>query len=168
VIYLLLSEASWWVIAPSPYGRKARVSAVETWIGWWWWYTYLKGCICLARDHHDQPVKVPTAGAQAFLMDYTQGERAIIHHAGPVWIGSLLTTAHAAGTYGLTCLPKHRGTRDNKFLVTHPMTDQRCLTSANARRNALTDWLMQSLTAGPSSSSSSEGKGWVCYEPIES
>jgi hypothetical protein len=30
------------------------------------------------------------------------------------------------GTNGLTCLPKHGGARDNKFFVTHPMTDQRC------------------------------------------
>jgi hypothetical protein len=35
--------------------------------------------------------------------------------------------------------------RDNKFWVTHPMTDQRCLTSTIARRSA--------LTAGPSRSS---------------
>jgi hypothetical protein len=26
--------------------------------------------------HHHQPINVPTAGAQAFLMDYPQGERA--------------------------------------------------------------------------------------------
>jgi hypothetical protein len=32
-----------------------------------------------------QPINVPTAGAQAFLMDYPQGEQA--HHAGPVRIG---------------------------------------------------------------------------------
>jgi hypothetical protein len=31
--------------------------------------------------HHHQPINAPTAGAQAFLMDYTQGERAITHHA---------------------------------------------------------------------------------------
>jgi hypothetical protein len=37
--------------------------------------------------HHHQPINVPTAGAQAFLMDYPQGERAITHHAGPVRIG---------------------------------------------------------------------------------
>jgi hypothetical protein len=48
------------------------------------------------------------------------------------------TTANAAGTNGLTCLPKHEGIRDNKFLVTHPMTDQRCLTSAIAHWSALT------------------------------
>jgi hypothetical protein len=40
----------------------------------------------------------------------------------------------SAGTNGLTCLPKRGGTRDNKFLVTHPMTDQRGLASAIARR----------------------------------
>jgi hypothetical protein len=44
-----------------------------------------------------------------------------------------------------TYLPKPGGARDNKFLVTHLMYDQRCLTSAIARRSA--------LTAVPSSSS---------------
>jgi hypothetical protein len=39
------------------------------------------------RNSHHQPFNVPTAGAQAFLMDYPQGERAITHHAGPVRIG---------------------------------------------------------------------------------
>jgi hypothetical protein len=38
------------------------------------------------RIHH-QPINVPTAGEQAFLVDYPQGERAITHHAGPVRIG---------------------------------------------------------------------------------
>jgi hypothetical protein len=41
----------------------------------------------------------------------------------------VLTTANAAGTNGLTCLPKH-GARDEKF--THSMTDQCCLTSSIA------------------------------------
>jgi hypothetical protein len=50
----------------------------------------------------------------------------------------VLTTAKAAGTNGLTCLPKHEEARDNNFLVTPPMTDQRCLTSAIARRSTLT------------------------------
>jgi hypothetical protein len=84
-------------------------------------------------DHHHlhhQLINVPTAGAQAYLMDYTW------------W---LLTTVNAAGTNGLTCLPKHRGEQDKKILVTHPMTDQRCSASAIARRSA--------LTAGPSNSS---------------
>jgi hypothetical protein len=32
-------------------------------------------------------MNVHTAGEQAFAMDYTSGERAINHHAGPVRIG---------------------------------------------------------------------------------
>jgi hypothetical protein len=36
--------------------------------------------------HHHQPINVSTAGAQAFFMDYPQGERAITHYAGPVRI----------------------------------------------------------------------------------
>jgi hypothetical protein len=40
----------------------------------------------LCHHHHHQPINVPTAGAQAFLMDYLQGEPAITHHAGPVRI----------------------------------------------------------------------------------
>jgi hypothetical protein len=60
----------------------------------------------------------------------------------------VLTAVNAAGTNGLKCLPKHGRARDNKCLVTHLITDQSCLTSAIARRNA--------LTAGPSSSSSTD------------
>jgi hypothetical protein len=75
-------------------------------------------------------------------MDYTLGVQAITHLAGPVRV---LTTANAAETNGLTCLPKHREARYNKFLVTHPMTDQRCLASVIVRRSV--------LTAGPSNSS---------------
>jgi hypothetical protein len=41
----------------------------------------------------------------------------------------------AAGTNDI---PKCEGARDNEFLVTHPMIDQRCLTSAISRRSALT------------------------------
>jgi hypothetical protein len=37
--------------------------------------------------HHHQPINIPTAGAQALLMDHPQGERAMIHHACLVWIG---------------------------------------------------------------------------------
>jgi hypothetical protein len=54
------------------------------------------------------------------------------HWASADWW--LLTTANTAGTNGLTCLPKHRGARDNIFLVTHPMTDLCCLASATERR----------------------------------
>jgi hypothetical protein len=60
----------------------------------------------------------------------------------------VLTTANAAGRKFLTCLPKNGGARDNKFLVTYPMTGQRCSTSAIARQSA--------LTARPSSSSKEE------------
>jgi hypothetical protein len=57
---------------------------------------------------------------------------------GPSAGWRMLTTANAAGTNGLMCLPKHGGARDNKFLVNHPITDQRCLISAIACRSALT------------------------------
>jgi hypothetical protein len=56
----------------------------------------------------------------------------------------VLTTANAAKTNGLTYLPKYGGARDNKFLITHLMTDQCCLTSAIARRSALTAGLSSS------------------------
>jgi hypothetical protein len=46
----------------------------------------------------------------------------------------VLTTANAAGTNGLPCLPTYGGARDNKFLVTHPMTDQCCLAFAIVHR----------------------------------
>jgi hypothetical protein len=49
-----------------------------------------------------------------------------------------VTTANTDGTNGLTCLPKHGGARDNKFLVTHPMTDRCCFASAIVRRSAPT------------------------------
>jgi hypothetical protein len=39
------------------------------------------------RVTDDDDDDVPTAGTQAFLMDYPQGERAITHHTGPVRIG---------------------------------------------------------------------------------
>jgi hypothetical protein len=41
----------------------------------------------MMNNHHHQPIKDPTAGAQAFLMDYTQGEWAVTHHTGLVWVG---------------------------------------------------------------------------------
>jgi hypothetical protein len=40
----------------------------------------------LYMDHH-QPINVPTAGAQTFLIDYTYGEWAITYHVGPVRVG---------------------------------------------------------------------------------
>jgi hypothetical protein len=65
--------------------------------------------------HRHQPIIIPTAGARASLMDYTYRERAITHHAGPVRI----VRCTRVGTNGLTCLPKHRGVGDDKFLVTY-------------------------------------------------
>jgi hypothetical protein len=35
----------------------------------------------LRDSHHYQPINVPTAGTQAFLMDYTLTERDMTHHA---------------------------------------------------------------------------------------
>jgi hypothetical protein len=51
--------------------------------------------------HHHQPINVPTTGAQAFLVDYSLGERAITHHAGPVRVGGLLlvVTCHLSSSY---------------------------------------------------------------------
>jgi hypothetical protein len=40
-----------------------------------------------------------------------------------IWASESGTTANAAGTYGLTSLPKHGGARDNRFLVTLSITD---------------------------------------------
>jgi hypothetical protein len=37
----------------------------------------------------------------------------------------VLTITNAAETKGLKCLPKHVGTQDNTFLVTHTLTVQR-------------------------------------------
>jgi hypothetical protein len=36
---------------------------------------------------HHQPINVPIAGAQTFLMNYPQGEQVIIHHTGAKRIG---------------------------------------------------------------------------------
>jgi hypothetical protein len=59
------------------------------------------------HHHHHQPINVLTAGAQAFHMDYPQGEP-----RGPSADWWVLTTANAAGS--LTCLPKHGGARDDE------------------------------------------------------
>jgi hypothetical protein len=81
----------------------------------------------------------------------------LLGHMPSLWIthkenGPLPTTGAQCGLVGaneckfsrLNVPFKHGGARDNKFLVTHPMTDQRC-TSAIARWSA--------LTVGPSNSS---------------
>ncbi|RVE46685.1 hypothetical protein evm_008648 [Chilo suppressalis] len=88
---------------------------------------------CTAALHPSltpKPINVPTAGAQALPMD---GIGRLGHDPprGPSADWRVLTTADAAGTNGLTCLPKHGGTRDRRYLVTHPMTDhcESCLNS---------------------------------------
>ncbi|RVE49200.1 hypothetical protein evm_006092 [Chilo suppressalis] len=83
------------------------------------------------------PINVPTAGAQAFPMD----EIGRLGHdlpRGPSADWWVLTTADATGTNGLTCLPKHGGARDSKFLVTHPMTNhcESCLSLTIAAEHA--------------------------------
>jgi hypothetical protein len=56
---------------------------------------------------HHQPINVPTAGAQAFLMDYPQGERAITHHAGPEWIMQFRSFIILLGTVVVTAILKN-------------------------------------------------------------
>jgi hypothetical protein len=88
------------------------------------------------HHHHYQPINAPTGGAQAFLMDIRRpGHNPPRRPSAGWWV---LMTANASGTNGLTCLPKNGRAQDNKFLVTHPMTDQSCLTSAIARQSGLT------------------------------
>jgi hypothetical protein len=62
----------------------------------------------------NQPFNVSSAGALAFVTAHKV--------KGPSqsdwWV---LTAAHAARTNGLTCLPKHEGTRHYTFLITHPI-----------------------------------------------
>jgi hypothetical protein len=84
------------------------------------------------HHHHIMPVPqhAPTAGAQAFLMEIHIWRTG--HNPPRGRSAGVLTTANAAGTNGLTCRSKHGGAQDKKFLVTHPMTDQRCLTSVIA------------------------------------
>jgi hypothetical protein len=59
--------------------------------------------------HHHQPINVPTA--------YGLHIRNTGHNPprGPSAGWWVLTTAIAAGTNGLSCLPKHRRAQDNKF-----------------------------------------------------
>jgi hypothetical protein len=44
-----------------------------------------------------------------------------------------MTAANAIRTNGLMCLPKHVGSADNKFTLTHPISDLRCLTSSSTK-----------------------------------
>jgi hypothetical protein len=81
--------------------------------------------------NHHQPINIPTAGAQDFLIDLhirRMGHNPPREPSAKWWV---LTTTNAAGTNSLTCLSKHGVARNNTYLV----TDQRCLTSVIARAN---------------------------------
>ncbi|RVE45953.1 hypothetical protein evm_009426 [Chilo suppressalis] len=92
---------------------------------------------CFCPEIYQPPFNVPTAGAQAFLMD---GIRRLgyVPTRGPSADWRVLTNADATGTNGLTCLRKHGGAQDSKFLVTRPMTDhcESFLTSTIAAERA--------------------------------
>ncbi|RVE44534.1 hypothetical protein evm_010819 [Chilo suppressalis] len=78
------------------------------------WTTMTPQEIATWIDKRSRPINVPTAGAQAFPMD---GIGRLGHDPprGPSADWWVLTTADAAGTNGLTCLPKHGAARDSNF-----------------------------------------------------
>jgi hypothetical protein len=48
------------------------------------WISIVKGLRVIVNPdnhHHHQLINAPSARAQALLMDYTQGKRAITHHS---------------------------------------------------------------------------------------
>jgi hypothetical protein len=67
-----------------------------------------KSYITYHHHRHHQSINFPTAGAQAFLIDHTEEERATTHHAGPVRDWQVLMIANSAATNGLTWLPRRR------------------------------------------------------------
>jgi hypothetical protein len=76
---------------------------------------------------HHQPINVLTTEHRLYGSHIRRtGQSPPRERSADWWV---LTTANAAGTNGLKCLPK-QGARDNKFMVTHPKTDQCCLASA--------------------------------------
>ncbi|RVE46568.1 hypothetical protein evm_008803 [Chilo suppressalis] len=70
--------------------------------------------LCNRCSIQEPPINVPTAGAQAFPMD---GIGRLGHDPprGPSADWWVLTTADAAGTNGVTCLPKHGEAPDSNF-----------------------------------------------------
>ncbi|RVE43957.1 hypothetical protein evm_011389 [Chilo suppressalis] len=71
-------------------------------------------CLWLTTGLAERPINVPTAGAQAFPMDGI-GKLGHDPPRGPSADWRVLTTADATRTTGLTCHPKHGGTRDRCF-----------------------------------------------------
>jgi hypothetical protein len=55
------------------------------------------------HHHHYQPINVPIARTQAFLLDYPQGTGHNPHRPNADWW--MLPTRNTDGTNGLTCLP---------------------------------------------------------------
>jgi hypothetical protein len=97
--------------------------------------------LCFIYLHIFLPILLSGVGATCFS-SCCDKDSAIIFTTGRL-TSTLLetgvqTTANAAGTNGLTCLPKHGGARDNKFLVTRPMTDQ-SLSFRNRKPSVLTE-----------------------------
>jgi hypothetical protein len=66
----------------------------------------------LIKDHHHHlPINVPISEAQAFLMDYPQGERAISTRAQC----GLVVANDCKYSPDQRCFPKHRGARDDIY-----------------------------------------------------
>ncbi|RVE46088.1 hypothetical protein evm_009252 [Chilo suppressalis] len=85
-------------------------------------------------------IKVPTAGAQAFPMDGIGrlGHDPPRRPSADWWV---LTTADAAGTNGLTCLPKHGGARDKvERAVVNKLSLVSTTNGENMWRNYHEDW----------------------------
>jgi hypothetical protein len=82
--------------------------------------------IGLQHHHHHQPINVPLL-SHYYCWGIKKSLRLHIKRTGhnpprePRADWSVQTTANIAGTKA-SCLSKHEATRDNKFLVTHPMT----------------------------------------------
>ncbi|RVE41259.1 hypothetical protein evm_014091 [Chilo suppressalis] len=123
--YLIENEICYLVLCERNYSKRLAFSYLEE----------------IAQEFYQQYgkrlINVPTAGAQAFPMDGL-GRMGHDPSRGPSAGWWVLTTADAARTNGLTCLPIHGGARDSKFLVTHPMTDhyESCSTSTTAAERA--------------------------------
>ncbi|RVE43368.1 hypothetical protein evm_011985 [Chilo suppressalis] len=136
----------------------------------------VNGCFqqVLSMDSESNDIRfinVLTAGAQAFSMD---GIGRLGHDPprGPSADWRVLTTADAAGTNGLTCLPKHGGTRDRIF--GHPSNDR------PLRKWLSNSYLNRTIAASPPAVDNRlrlrfhqrcarmHSEGCVCKEPIES
>jgi hypothetical protein len=99
---------------------------------------YTHSRLCSAKSaykayllYHESLLMSPLLGHGLSLWIYPQGERAIPTTRAKCGLVGDNDCKYSRD--GLTCIPKHGRARD-KFLVTHPMTDQCCLASAIERR----------------------------------